>query len=122
LTYDFGIVKAYAGYISRKLQSANNTNNYTMRTAQQIGVRGNITKTVEAWANVGNGRYTAAASSVTGNAGQTAEFNAWQLGSNYWLSKRTNLYAIYGMYNQSNAPSVYNENASQYAVGVRHTF
>jgi predicted porin len=59
----------------------------------------------------------------------------WQLGSNYWLSKRTNLYAIYGMQSTSNAnlaaiplggtqpitnPSSYS--ASNYAVGVRHTF
>ena len=128
-TYDFGILKAYAQYVSRKASATADSNVYIKRSAEQIGVRSFITPAVEAWASAGLGRYT------TWGAGQpTANFNAWQLGSNYWLSKRTNLYAIYGATTTSN----YVQNATtgtvatnagtnsyagqNYAIGVRHTF
>jgi predicted porin len=119
-TYDFGIVKAYINYIDRKVTSSFNSNNYVKRSAQQIGVRGFITPKVEGWASGGTGRWTAA-----GSGSPTANFNGYQLGSNYWLSKRTNLYAIYGQEQTSNtniASSNANYGLSNYAVGVRHTF
>ena len=127
-TYDFGILKAYAGYINRKATFQYDTGAYAKRSGQQIGVRSYITPTIEAWANIGNGRL-----SSFGNASPTANFNAWQLGSNYYLSKRTNLYAIYGQ--QVTSTASYGANAttngqtgtingakSEYALGVRHTF
>ncbi|WP_108507646.1 porin [Polynucleobacter acidiphobus] len=119
--YDFGILKAYAGWINRKVTSQINSNNYLQRSAQQIGVRANLTKQVEGWASVGNGRYQA-----FGVGEPTANIVGWQVGSNYNLSKRTNLYAIYGQAGTSSANSsslgVTSFNASNYAVGVRHTF
>jgi len=118
--YDFGVLKAYIGYMDRKITSNLNSNIYVNRSAQQIGVRGNLTKTVEGWASVGTGRFNSAGASAP-----TVNFNGWQLGSNYWLSKRTNLYAIYGQEQTSNS-NVAGQNAnygvSNYAVGVRHTF
>jgi predicted porin len=119
-TYDFGILKAYANWIGRKEISALNSNNYVKRNGQQLGVRSFITPTVEAWASIGNGSYKAA-----GVGEPTANMNAWQLGSNYLLSKRTNLYAIYGQQLTSTAASGTtsgSSGASQYAIGVRHTF
>jgi len=121
-TYDFGILKAYAQYIDRKVTSQITSNNYIGRSAEQIGVRSYITPVVEAWASAGLGRYNA-----YGASAPTANFNSWQLGSNYYLSKRTNLYAIYGQTEVSNtatsATSGYSSfNGNQYAVGVRHTF
>jgi len=121
-TYDFGILKAYAGWVSRKASDASNSNYYLKRQAEQIGVRSFITPTIEAWASAGTGRWTAA-----GTGQPTANFNAYQLGSNYWLSKRTNLYAIYGQVNSSTAvnpttAATVSSNISNYAVGVRHTF
>jgi predicted porin len=117
-TYDFGILKAYAQYVNRKATSQINTSNYGTRTAQQIGVRGNFTPKIEGWASAGNGRY-----STMGVSSPTANFNGWQLGSNYILSKRTNLYAIYG---QAITSSVSGQNnsagTSNYAAGIRHTF
>jgi len=130
-TYDFGILKAYAQYVNRKIQNTNNADNYIQRSAQQIGVRAPITSTVTAWASAGTG-----AINNTGAGANTAKFNGWQLGSDYSLSKRTNLYAIYGQTATSNAvtnaygtlgnaaatvqPTSYN--ASSYAVGIKHTF
>ena len=120
-TYDFGILKAYANYVNRKATSTLNSNLYASRAAQQIGVRSYITPTVEGWASVGTGRYTAFSAGAP-----TVNFNAWQLGSNYWLSKRTNLYAIYGQTLTSSSSDNLNTGggakASQYALGVRHTF
>jgi predicted porin len=123
-TYDFGILKAYAQYVNRKATSQIDPLSYVNRSAEQIGVRSYVTSTVEVWANGGLGRYTA-----FGDGAPTANLTAWQLGSNYWLSKRTNLYAIYGQQGTSNVntgtlftanPASYN--LSNYAVGVRHTF
>jgi len=128
-TYDFGILKAYANWVSRKASDASNTGLYVKRQAEQIGVRSFITPTVEGWASAGLGRYTAA-----GAGNPTANFSGWQLGSNYWLSKRTNLYAIYGYSSTSNSAvstlssanvtttATVSSNISNYAVGIRHTF
>ncbi len=122
VTYDFGILKAYAQWVTRKVTSELTDLNYYKRQAEQIGVRSYITPTIEGWASAGLGRV-----SSYGSNEPTANFNGWQLGSNYWLSKRTNLYAIYGNVNQSTAAfgsgaANINQNAQQYAVGVRHTF
>ena len=123
-TYDFGILKAYVQYVNRKATSQLDPTAYISRTAQQIGVRSFITPTIEAWASGGNGKYTA-----NGSGSPTANLTGWQVGSNYWLSKRTNLYAIYGQQGTSNVStgSTYtgnpvSYNANNYALGLRHTF
>jgi predicted porin len=144
-TYDFGILKAYAQYINRNIQglgtdaagsSSSGTpgqaNTLMKRSAQQIGVRSYVTPAIESWASVGNGSYTAPYGSYAANgvsylnaASPTVKFMGYQLGSNYYLSKRTNLYAIYGQ-TKSSAPvgnvAGSGNTANQYALGVRHTF
>ena len=116
-TYDFGILKAYVNYINRKATAQADQSVYVSRTAQQIGVRSFITPKVEGWASIGNGRYRA-----FGASEPTSNFNGWQLGSNYLLSKRTNLYAIYGQTNVSSSSNGSSAGGSSYGVGVRHTF
>ena len=118
-TYDFGILKAYAQYVNRKVTSGLNSTQYASRSAQQIGVRSYLTPKIEAWASVGNGRYQA-----YGANQPTANIAGYQLGSNYWLSKRTNLYAIFGANGSTSTSSTTNAsyNSNNYAVGVRHTF
>ena len=116
-TYNFGILTAYANYINRKAESQQNSNVYLKRSAQEIGVRGYATKTIEGWASIGNGRYSA-----FGASQPTANIVGYQLGTNYWMSKRTNLYAIYGQAGTSSTASTGSTNANNYAVGVRHTF
>jgi len=115
--YDFGMLKAYAQYVNRKATSGVNSNNYVKRSAQNIGVRGNITPKIEPWAMVGNGSFKA-----FGTGGPTSNFTGWQVGSNYILSKRTNLYAIYGASQTSSNSTTASASGSQYAVGLRHTF
>jgi len=120
-TYDFGILKAYGQYITRKATSTISPNYYLGRSAEQVGVRSYITPAVEAWASAGLGRYT-----YMGASSPTANFNGWQAGSNYWLSKRTNFYAIYGQTTVSNtttsAGKVVSAGINNYAIGLRHTF
>ena len=119
-TYDFGILKAYAQYINRKATDTLNTGYYAQRKAEQIGIRGNITPNIDAWLSGGLGKVTA-----FGVGQPVANFTAFQLGSNYWLSKRTNLYAIYGQTQTSSVASAGSNPAlagSNYALGVRHTF
>ena len=137
-TYDFGILKAYVQYINRKMAADNNSNLYTKRTGQQIGVRSFVTPTIEAWASGGTGKITNAYFATAGTLNAVNQvattMTAFQLGGNYWLSKRTNLYAIYGTERTGNAAYPTNSNGStvgsnavsngisSYAVGMRHTF
>ena len=117
-TYDFGILKAYAQYINRKATSQLTSNDYVSRTAQQIGVRSFITPKIEGWASGGTGRYDS-----YGPNHPTVNFTGYQLGANYWLSKRTNLYTIFGSTQQSSSSSGQaSVGANNYALGVRHTF
>jgi predicted porin len=116
--YDFGILKGYAAYTNRKITGGLNSNQFLKRAGQQIGVRGFATKTIEGWASIGNGKFTA-----FGTSEPSVNFNSWQLGSNYWLSKRSNLYAIYGQtLTASSTSQVQGAAGSQIAIGVRHTF
>jgi predicted porin len=127
-TYDFGILKAYAQWVGRKVQNdVSYTTTYAgtqaNRTAQQLGVRSYITPTVEAWGSIGNGKYTGPLG--TAGAPASVSFLGWQLGSNYYLSKRTNLYAIYGQTQStsgSSATAGSGATSNQYTVGMRHTF
>jgi len=116
-TYDFGILKAYVQYINRKAQSELNPNVFLQRSAQQIGVRSFITPKIEAWVSGGTGRFDSVQA-------ESVNFTGYQLGSNYWLSKRTNLYAIFGSTQQSSSSLVTqpSNGANNYALGVRHTF
>ena len=131
-TYDFGILKAYAQWVGRKVQQDNAgfstastfaTGAQLNRTAQQIGVRSYITPTIEAWASVGNGKYTGPV--TTAGTPASLSFFGYQLGGNYYLSKRTNLYAIYGQtQSTSGTTGVAGSGSSgnQYTLGMRHTF
>jgi len=139
-TYDFGILKAYLQWTGRKIQqdnasaflTAGGTGAQANRTAQQIGVRSYITPVVEAWGSIGTGKYTGpvSTSAATGGAAvgslpASVNFVGWQLGSNYYLSKRTNLYAIYGQQQSSSGTAGTpgsGASANQYALGLRHTF
>jgi len=116
-TYDFGILKAYGQWVNRKVTDTLNSNYYAKRNAQQLGVRSFITPTVEAWASIGNGKITS-----FGVSNPSANFSAYQVGGNYWLSKRTNLYTIFGSSQTSSSTTFTAGSANNYALGLRHTF
>jgi predicted porin len=116
-TYDFAKFKVFAGYTDRKITSNLNSAAQLNRTAQQVGVRGYVTKKVEGWASAGTGKYSA-----FGTNQPTANFTAYQVGTNYWMSKRTNLYAIAGSTQTSQTSNTTSLSGNMYAAGVRHTF
>ena len=122
-TYDFGILKAYAQYVNTKYTANSNSNTYVTRAAQQIGVRGNWTPKIESWASAGNGTLSAGNNAAIDSAANaTQKFTGYQIGTNYILSKRTNLYGIFGSTQVSNSSIATSEGGSSYGVGVRHTF
>jgi predicted porin len=119
-TYDFGILKAYAQYVQRTITSTIDSSQFAKRSAQQLGIRGNIRSNIDAWASVGNGKFD-----QYGSTNGTVPFTAYQIGSNYYLSKRTNLYGIFGSTQSSGNQQTTAGAASSknmYALGVRHTF
>jgi len=129
-TYDFGILKAYAQYINRKIGNDVTNVEFSKYTAQQIGVNSYVTPTIQVCGSAAIGKYFAYPSTVS-TAGNympsAANLNAFQLGANYWLSKRSNLYAIYGQTASSNYSTALNSNPvafnqNNYSVGIRHTF
>jgi predicted porin len=117
--YDFGILTAYVNYVNRQVTSQQTSNVFLKRSAQEIGVRGNVTKTIRGWASVGTGRFSA-----FGANQPTANIVGYQVGTDYIMSKRTNLYAIFGSVNTSSTNSgvLNSANINNYGVGVRHTF
>jgi predicted porin len=129
-SYDFGVLKAFAQYINRNVNQSNGNASTTLatgdvlkRSATALGVRSFITPTVEVWASGATGSYTSARVIAT-NVTPKTNINAYQVGSNYYLSKRTNMYAMFGTNTSSanNSLAGAGSSASQGAVGVRHTF
>jgi predicted porin len=121
-TYDFGILKGYAQYITRKAFETTDSNTGTSRSAYQLGARSEITPTISVYATYGLGK-----SSYLQAGTAYANFRTTQLGSDYYLSKRTNLYVAYGSFNQSSPNSsavstVSSLSGMNYAAGIRHTF
>jgi predicted porin len=121
--YDFGILKGYLQYITRRAYSTLDQNQQTSRSAYQIGARSQLTPTISAYATMGLGK----SSYYGANLGYN-NFRTFQIGADYNLSKRTNLYVAAGAVNQSSAggttlaPQNVGTNANNYALGVRHTF
>jgi predicted porin len=118
-TYDFGIVKTYAQYINRNVTDQINSNYWGKRSGEQLGVKGFVTPNIETWAQVGMGKVTA-----FGQGNPTANFTTYQIGSNYYFSKRTHAFAIFGSSQTSNLASVNIPGVSgnAYGLGLAHTF
>jgi predicted porin len=129
-TYDFGILKGFVQYLNRKATTDSLPTAYSKFTAQQIGVRSFITPALEGWIAGSMGKYQSLPQTSTGTVTYTpgqANLTAMQVGANYFLSKRTNLYAIYGQTASSNVAfsavgNTTSANVNNYALGVRHTF
>jgi predicted porin len=115
--YDFGQIKAYAQYLNRSVTDAINSSYWANRSAQAVGLRGSWTPVVESWVSIGTGKVTA-----FGGNQPTANFHAFQLGTDYFLSKRTNLYAIYGQSQTTATTTIAGLSGSNYAVGIQHKF
>jgi len=124
-TYDFGIVKVFANAIQTKLEGtiATTTLSQGKRTAEEVGVAapyGNFL--IRAKYGMGSSNMSSATTLATSSiTASSFNFRGYQAGVDYNMSKRTNLYAIYGRASGDlSATTTYS--ANQTAVGVRHTF
>jgi len=124
-TYDFGIVKVFANAIQTKLEGtiATTTLSQGKRTAEEVGVAapyGNFL--IRAKYGVGSSNMSSATTIATNSISASSfNFRGYQAGVDYNMSKRTNLYAIYGRASGDlSATTTYS--ANQTAIGVRHTF
>jgi predicted porin len=133
-TYDFGIAKVYANYLQTLLEgqfSAAST--FAGATTLPQGKR-NAFETgvavpygqfmIRAKYGMGSSNMSSAtvmSVSTPSITGGSFNFRGYQAGVDYNMSKRTNLYAIYGRASGDlSATTTYS--ANQTAIGVRHTF
>jgi len=116
-SYDAKIVKGFVAYNKRDYEVSTTANSLIKFTDITVGVN----------APVGKANLLVAYSSGTDDSAvQKTDKSGFQVGAVYNLSKRTNVYAVYGtgkaesatLGNTTNSKSV----ASGTAIGVRHTF
>jgi len=120
-SYDFGMLKAFYGHTTRQTIDSTNIGvpiQTVKKNVDQIGVKAPVTAAIDLTASYSKGKFQNLA------AAQNFGINAYQLMADYKLSKRTNLYAIYGAAGQDTTTGVGNGAAkdSQAAVGMRHSF
>jgi predicted porin len=119
-SYDFGVVKAYYGNIRRNTMNESASvaaaQQAVKKTGDQIGLLGTITPAISAFASYSKGKYQATPGT------QNFGISGYQVGAYYNLSKRSNLYAIYGASNQDTTTGSGAVKDTQAVVGMRHTF
>ncbi len=112
-SYDFGVAKAFVQHIKNKAETLTATT-YDNK-ATEVGVRAPMGKTM-LWASYVDGERKFGDNKY--------DQKGYQLGASYSLSKRTNLYAIYGDQELKGTGSVSTVKMTEEAVaaGIRHTF
>jgi predicted porin len=125
-TYDFGVAKVHANYLSTILEGSIGTSTLGTqgkRTAQEVGFTAPYGKfLIKAKYGTGSSNMSAATTLSTSSITSSSyNFRGYQAGADYLMSKRTNLYALYGRAS-GDLSATTNYAANQVAIGVRHTF
>ena len=130
-SYDFKVAKVFANYVETKVDGSAGGAAATglvklttgaKRTAQNFGVSASITPTVSVFGSYGGGKSNQFGN-LSATSATTANFNftGYQAGASYNLSKRTNLYTIYGRQSgDTSTTTTFTGNAL--SIGARHTF
>jgi predicted porin len=118
--YDFGIVIVDALYANNKISTITGAQT-AKNDVMQAGVKGKITPVITLAAQYGTGNNQGTTSANEGDR------TGFQLAAIYDLSKRTNIYAIYGQqdlkYKTSTTVTAGTvEKISGYGLGLRHSF
>jgi len=115
------------GPITVQYTYAANKNQNVLGSAQQYRVRAQklsasyeITPQIMAFVQYGNGG-TEGTKSLSAANNQTQD-NAMQVGAEYSMSKRTNIYAAYGTQERKTINTSAKAEMDQFAVGLRHVF
>jgi predicted porin len=116
LSYDLGVAKV--SYIYNKRDAKDTISDLSEKTVHKFGVKAPFGKTT-AFAI-----YSTGDQKVLDGTANAAKFDldGIQVGASYALSKRTDVYAIYGTQKMDNVASSNDLKDKQYAVGVRHSF
>ncbi len=109
--YDFGMVKPYVAYATVKGTGTTDVHDWLLGATAPVGAAGTV---MVSYAKKDN------------RALANADAKQWALGYSHALSKRTNLYTSYGRLANDSASSlrvaVPGNTASEFNVGMRHTF
>ncbi len=116
LSYDLGVAKV--SYIYAKRDTKDTVSDLSEKTTHNFGVKAPFGKTT-AFAI-----YSMGDTKVLDGTANAAKFDldGIQVGASYAMSKRTDVYAIYGTNKMDNNASTADIKDKQYAVGVRHSF
>jgi len=128
--YNFGVAQVFLLGTGTKVDTVNTGVNLSNMKQYELGVKAPLTKTISAFASIYSGNITSGTDTATQTtynftaAQGHADISGFQLGAQYDLSKRTNLYAIYGQgaIKGKSAATGDKLETSQYALGMRHTF
>ena len=119
-TYKLSMATLSVQHINGKSSGIDGVQNFNNK-GTQFGVQAPISGALSAFASYGTG------TRALGAAANNVKYDntAVQLGTTYALSKRTQLYAIYGSQNLKGSTDVtrgVTHKENQYALGVSHTF
>jgi GBP family porin len=114
-SYNFGPVKAFAGYGTQDVKTTTAGGATTEREVMTFGVNGNVNAKTQLFATYSTGETKASASAAA------MDIDGYVVGARYSLSKRTTAYAVYGT-RDTNTTATAVDKDKQYAVGLNHSF
>ena len=125
--YDFGLLRAYATYgldkIDAVTQSASQAGQQNVKNnSTQVAVLVPVANNIQLKGSYSTGNYQLGTSLGGAGYGVSRNQNGMQVGVNYLLSKRTDLYGAYGQFSRQNTTATADNKDTGYAIGVRHTF
>ncbi len=114
--YDFGFAKAYLLHAQNKTKNGLTEAQRQKDTVTSVGFQIPVSAKVNAWVEYGDGE------TDTGTNSTSYDRTGYQVGARYSLSKRTDLYAIYGSQDAKKVSDGAKSTLTGYAAGIRHTF
>ena len=117
-SYNFGPVKAFAGYGTQDIKTIS-SGLKSEREVMTFGVNGNVTAATQLFATFSTGETKANPTS------SKRDIDGYVVGARYSLSKRTTAYAVYGESDVdagTGTGTADNTKTKQYAVGLNHAF
>jgi predicted porin len=113
-SYNFGPVKAFAGYGTQDVLTVS-SGAKSEREVMTFGVNGNVNAKTQLFATYSTGETKANATAAA------LDIDGYVVGARYSLSKRTTAYAVYGA-TDTNTSTTAVTKAKQYAFGLNHAF
>jgi predicted porin len=113
-SYNFGPVKAFAGYGTNDTKEQI-SNAITEREVMTFGVNGNVNAKTQLFATYSTGETKASATA------DKLDIDGYVVGARYSLSKRTTAYAVYGARDTNTTTTAVTKD-KQYAFGLNHAF